>query len=72
MKNEKLIHMVAFILLWVGGINWGLIGLLNINLVGMLLGMGMLTKIIYILVGVSAVYLVATHMSYCKYCGSKK
>lgn len=71
MKNEKMLHMVAYVLLFVGGLNWGLIGLLNINLIGMLLGMGMLTKIIYILVGVSAVYVAATHMTYCKYCGKK-
>lgn len=64
----KILHMVAYALLWVGGINWGLVGLLNMNLVENILGMG-IAKLIYILVGVAAVYSVATHMGECKVCG---
>jgi uncharacterized membrane protein YuzA (DUF378 family) len=51
------VKLIAKILLIVGGINWGLVGLLNMNVVEMLLGsMPMLVKIVYILVGVSGVY----------------
>ena len=64
----KILHMVAYALLWVGGLNWGLVGLLNMNLVENILGMG-IAKLVYILVGVSAVYSVATHMGECKVCG---
>ncbi len=65
----KMLHMVAFILLVVGGLNWGLIGLFNFNLVTSILGFSpMLEKVVYILVGVSAVYLAATHMGNCKDC----
>lgn len=68
----KMVHMVAFILVIVGGLNWGLVGLLNYNLVMMLLGsMPMVEQLVYILVGVSAVYLAATHMSDCKICSKK-
>ncbi len=68
----KALHMVAYLLLWVGGLNWGLVGLMNINVVSMLLGAGgTLEKIVYILVGLSAVYVIATHKSDCKICGSK-
>jgi uncharacterized membrane protein YuzA (DUF378 family) len=64
--------MLAFILVVVGGVNWGLVGLMNYNLVSSLLGsMGGLEKIVYILVGLSAVYLAATHMSDCKVCAKK-
>jgi uncharacterized membrane protein YuzA (DUF378 family) len=67
--NNKTIHMVAFLLLIVGGINWGLIGLFDFNLVSMLFGsMPMLEKLIYILVGVSAVLIAVTHKKDCKIC----
>ena len=70
--NNKLLHMVAFVLLVVGGVNWGLMGLLDINLVSMVLGsMAGLEKIVYILVGVAAVYIGATHMNDCKICSKK-
>ena len=45
---------IAFILLVVGGLNWGLVGLFDYNLVA-LLGT-LIAKIVYILVGVSALY----------------
>lgn len=48
---------IAFVLVVVGAINWGLVGLLDMNLVESLLGgLGMgLVKIVYILVGLSGV-----------------
>lgn len=68
-EEMKVLHMVAYALLWVGGLNWGLVGLFNYNLVDSLLGGLGLTSIVYILVGVAAVYTVATHMGECKVCG---
>jgi len=54
----KNLRMVAWYLLVVGGLNWGLIGLLNLNLVTMLLGSWpMLVSLVYVLVGVSALWL---------------
>lgn len=47
---------IAYVLLIVGGLNWGLVGVNDINLVSMLLGDGMLANIVYILVGLSALY----------------
>lgn len=67
----KTLHLVVFPLVVVGGINWGLVGLLNYNLVEMLLGSWPgLVKLVYILVGLSSVYLLATHTQDCKTCGS--
>ncbi|OGZ39396.1 MAG: hypothetical protein A3E90_02725 [Candidatus Portnoybacteria bacterium RIFCSPHIGHO2_12_FULL_40_11] len=41
----------------VGAINWGLVGLMNLNLVEMIFQPGsMLTKIVYILVGLSGAF----------------
>jgi len=64
------LHGVAFILLVVGGINWGL-DALGFNLVNLLLGSWpVVEKIVYLLVGLSAVYIVATHKKNCKECSS--
>ena len=68
----KALHMVAFVLLVVGGLNWGLVGLFKYNLVDSLLGAGSsLTMLVYVLVGVSAIVIAATHMKDCKMCGTK-
>ncbi len=68
----KQVHMLAYILLWVGGLNWGLVGLFNYNLVEALLGAWpMLVTLVYVLVGVSAVYTAFTHMGDCKVCSKK-
>jgi uncharacterized protein len=56
MKNLNTVEMVAFYLMVVGAINWGLVGLLGLNLVALILGTGILAKLVYILVGVSGVY----------------
>ena len=49
----------TLILVVVGGLNWGLVGLFDFNLVDSIFGMmSMLSRIIYILVGLSAVYMV--------------
>lgn len=62
--------MVTFVLLVVGGLNWGL-DALGYNLVYMLLGSWpTLEKLVYILVALSAVYEVATHKQNCKNCSS--
>jgi uncharacterized membrane protein YuzA (DUF378 family) len=52
---------VAMTLLVVGGINWGLIGLFSFDLVAAIFGaMSPLTRIIYTLVGLSAIYSIYT------------
>lgn len=64
------LHGVAFILLVVGGLNWGL-SALGFNVVNMLLGSWpVVEKIVYLLVGLSAVYEVVTHKKNCKECSA--
>lgn len=61
MRNLKNLNLFALLLVIVGGVNWGLIGLVNFDLVATLFGsMSFISKVVYILVGVSAVYLAAT------------
>jgi len=67
----KSVHMVTFILLVVGGLNWLLFGLFGWEIGSFVGGMdSMIAKAIYVLVGLSAIYEVATHKSNCKMCGS--
>lgn len=71
-RKMKSLHMVTFTLVIVGALNWGLVGLFDLNLVTTLLGSGGVEQLVYVLVGASAVYLGATHMTDCKMCSSKK
>ncbi len=67
----KILHIIAFILLVVGGLNWLLVAF-DFNLVETILGIAsMPTKVVYVLVGLSAIYLLLTHKSTCKACGAK-
>ena len=72
----KALHMIAFILLVVGGLNWGLVGLggfagADWNVVNMILGSWPQVEwIVYVLVGLSAVWLLVGHKKDCKMCSS--
>lgn len=49
--------MIAFILLVVGGLNWGLVGFLDWDLVAAIFGDGSaIARVVYALVGLAAVY----------------
>ncbi len=57
MKNLTAIDLLALIVLIIGGINWGMIGLFNVDIVSSVFGtMTMFTRIVYSLVGLSALY----------------
>ena len=62
--------MVAFILLIVGGLNWLLFGLAGVDVGSWLPGgmSGLIAKVVYILVGLAAVYELLTHKSGCMTC----
>ena len=55
--NHSKLEWASWILLTVGGLNWGLIGFFNWNLVNALLGAWpVVERIVYALVGLSAVW----------------
>ncbi len=57
----KSLDILAAVLLVVGGLNWGLVGSANFDLVATLFGAGsILAKIVYVVVGLAAVYQVAS------------
>jgi uncharacterized protein len=56
-KRMTAADWIPMVLLIVGGINWGLIGLFDFNLVAALFGEGSaLSRIVYVAVGLSALY----------------
>ena len=51
----KTVYVIAAILVIVGGVNWGLVGLFDFDLVATLFGSGsVLARTVYALVGVGA------------------
>ena len=68
----KGLHIIAFILLIIGGLNWGLIGFFNFDLVAAIFGdMSAVAKVVYALVGLAALWELITHKGNCKMCGGK-
>ena len=45
----------ALFLIIVGALNWGLVGLFNLNLVATIFGDSLLANIIYIIIGISGI-----------------
>jgi uncharacterized membrane protein YuzA (DUF378 family) len=53
----KTLDVLAATLLVIGGLNWGLVGLLGIDLVAISLGeISLLSRLVYLLVGSAGVY----------------
>ncbi len=63
----EILHRVAFILVIVGGLNWLLVGVAGMDIGNLFGGQdALVSKLIYILVGLSAIYLIMSHKKYCK------
>lgn len=55
----NIVTKIAYLLVIIGALNWGLVGVFNFNLVAMIFGAGsLLSRIVYSLVGLSGVYLI--------------
>ena len=55
----KALKTIALVLVIIGALNWGLIGVLKFDLVATILGsMSAITRIVYILVGLSGIYMI--------------
>ncbi|MFB6075910.1 MAG: DUF378 domain-containing protein [Candidatus Aenigmatarchaeota archaeon] len=53
------IDLLAMVLVIIGGLNWLLVGAADMNLVTMVFGAGsMITKVVYVLVGLAALYMI--------------
>ncbi len=53
------VDWIAAVLVIIGGLNWGLVGLFSFDLVEAILGsIPVLQRIVYVLVGLSALYMI--------------
>ena len=70
MSNAScLICKIAGALVIIGALNWGLVGAANMNVVEQVFGYGTtITKVIYILVGVSGLAILASCFKICPGC----
>lgn len=60
MNKLGTIDWLALILVIVGGLNWGLVGIFNFNLVTAIFGEGSgLSRIVFALVGIATIYILA-------------
>ncbi len=67
MNKLNAFDWLALVLVIVGGLNWGLVGIFKFDLVATIFGdMSVLSRIVYALVGVAAVYLAAISMKLAK------
>lgn len=67
MNKLNAFDWLALVLVIVGGLNWGLVGIFNFDLVATIFGdMSALSRIVYALVGLAAVYLAAISMKLAK------
>lgn len=64
MKKLNVLDWVALVLVIIGGLNWALVGLLDFDLVKYLfvqtLNLLIVARVVYVLVGVAALYLIYT------------
>jgi len=69
----KGLHIIALILLIVGGLNWLLVGIFSWDVGELFGGQGeIISRIIYILVGLAAIFEIFSHKSTCKMCSGGK
>lgn len=62
MNFYKILNIVTFYLVIAGALNWGLVGAFNIDLIGQVLGSkSFAARLIFILMGVSALYMLFWH-----------
>ena len=65
----KFMHILAFTLVIIGGLNWLLVGLFQWDVGSLFGGMdAVISRVIYILVGFAALYKMGTHKSHCETC----
>jgi uncharacterized membrane protein YuzA (DUF378 family) len=65
MENPmKGFNILTLVLVIVGGLNWGIVGLFDLDLVAAIFGVGsVLARLVYVLVGVSALWQLVPLMS---------
>lgn len=60
MYKLNIIDKISFILVILGAINWGLVGLFNLDLISLIFGspVSLVGRIIYIIIGAAGIYMI--------------
>ena len=59
LTEKNTLDWITLVLVIIGGLNWGLVGLFNVDLVELIFGsIEIVQRIVYIVVGLAAVYLI--------------
>jgi uncharacterized membrane protein YuzA (DUF378 family) len=67
MLKLNVLGWIALVLVVVGGLNWALVGIFSFDLVAAIFGeMSALARVVYVVVGVAAVYMLILAASTCK------
>ncbi len=67
MFKMNAIGWIALVLVLIGALNWGLVGIFDFDLVEAIFGeMSPLSRLIYILVGIAAIYMTLTAATFIK------
>jgi uncharacterized membrane protein YuzA (DUF378 family) len=60
----NVIDWIAFVLVFIGGLNWGLVGFFDFDLVGTIFGdMSTIARVVYAIVGIAALYILISVIS---------
>lgn len=57
----KIVNLITFVLVIIGALNWSLVGLVDINLVSIIFGTTILTKVVYFMIGLSGLYMITRY-----------
>ena len=69
MKKMNFFDWAALVLLVIGGLNWGLVGFFRVDLIAAIFGqLSVISRILYVLVGLSAVYTAVMPMRFTEEC----
>jgi uncharacterized membrane protein YuzA (DUF378 family) len=67
MKHIKYVKKIPYILVLIGALNWGMYGIVGFDVVDMVIGgIPMIARIIYVLIGLSALYGVINTCAFCR------
>jgi uncharacterized membrane protein YuzA (DUF378 family) len=59
--QSKAFDITALTIVIIGAVNWGLVGFFNFNLVGLLTGGSVISRVIYAIVGLAGLYMLTMY-----------
>lgn len=73
MLNRRKFHLVKHYLLVIAGLNLGIVGIFQVDLFQSFFGASpLLIRVLYVLIGTSAIMDIMTHQANCKLCLKKR